>query len=48
VSGLVAGIGGGSGRLRRWQNGFVRSYALSMFGGAALVVAALLVTRIGS
>ncbi|CAN5341227.1 NADH-quinone oxidoreductase subunit L [soil metagenome] len=47
VSGLAAGIGGGSGRLRRWQNGFVRSYALSMFGGAALVVAALLVTRLG-
>jgi NADH:ubiquinone oxidoreductase subunit 5 (subunit L)/multisubunit Na+/H+ antiporter MnhA subunit len=37
VHGLAAGIGGGSGRLRRWQNGFVRSYALSMFGGAALV-----------
>jgi NADH-quinone oxidoreductase subunit L len=46
VHGLAAGIGGGSGRLRRWQNGFVRSYALSMFGGAALVVAALLVTRL--
>ena len=45
VHGLAAGVGGGSGRLRRWQNGFVRSYALSMFGGAALVVAALLVTR---
>ena len=42
VHGLAAGIGGGSGRLRRVQNGFVRSYALSMFGGAALVVAALL------
>jgi NADH-quinone oxidoreductase subunit L len=48
VHGLAAGIGGSSGRLRRWQNGFVRSYALSMFGGAALVVAALLVTRMGS
>jgi NADH-quinone oxidoreductase subunit L len=48
VHGLAAGIGGGSGRLRRWQNGFVRSYALSMFGGAALVVAALLVIRIGA
>jgi NADH-quinone oxidoreductase subunit L len=48
VHGLAAGIGGGSGRLRRWQNGFVRSYALSMFGGAALVVAALLVMRIGA
>ncbi len=47
VHGLAAGIGGGSGRLRRIQNGFVRSYALSMFGGAALVVAVLLVTRAG-
>ncbi len=46
VHGLAAGIGGGSGRLRRWQNGFVRSYALSMYGGAALVVAALLVMRL--
>ncbi len=48
VNGLAAGIGGGSGRLRRVQTGFVRSYALSMFGGAALVVAALLVVRIGA
>ncbi|MCY7363866.1 MAG: NADH-quinone oxidoreductase subunit L [Frankiaceae bacterium] len=48
VHGLAAGIGGGSGRLRRWQNGFVRSYALSMFGGALLVVGALLVTRLGT
>jgi len=47
VAGLAAGVGGGSGRLRRVQNGFVRSYALSMFGGAALVVAALLVVRLG-
>ena len=47
VHGLAAGIGGGSGRLRRVQNGFVRSYALSMFGGAVLVVAALLVVRVG-
>lgn len=46
VVGLAAGVGGGSGRLRRIQNGFVRSYALSMFGGAALVVAALLVVRL--
>jgi len=46
VNGLAAGVGGGSGRLRRVQNGFVRSYALSMFGGALLVVAALLVVRV--
>ena len=48
VHGLAAGIGGGSGRLRRVQNGFVRSYALSMFGGAALVVAALLLVRVAA
>jgi len=47
VHALAAGIGGGSGRLRRMQTGFVRSYALSMFGGALLVVAALLVVRLG-
>ena len=47
VHGLAAGIGGGSGRLRRVQTGFVRSYALSMFGGALLVVAALLAVRLG-
>jgi hypothetical protein len=44
---VAAGIGGGSGRLRRMQTGFVRSYALSMFGGALLVVAALLAVRLG-
>ncbi len=48
VNTLAAGIGGGSGRLRRVQTGFVRSYALSMFGGAAVVVAALLVVRLGA
>ncbi|MCU1674781.1 MAG: nuoL [Frankiales bacterium] len=48
VNGLAAGIGGGSGRLRRTQTGFVRSYALSMFGGAALVVAGLLALRLAS
>jgi NADH-quinone oxidoreductase subunit L len=48
VNGLAATIGGSSGRLRRWQNGFVRSYALSIFGGAALVLAALLFVRLGA
>ena len=47
VGGIAAGIGGGSARLRRLQNGFVRSYALSMFGGAALVIAGLLAVRLG-
>ncbi|MEV5412390.1 NADH-quinone oxidoreductase subunit L [Thermopolyspora sp. NPDC052614] len=42
VNGLAAGIGGTSGRLRRVQTGFVRSYALSIFVGAAVVVGALL------
>jgi len=42
VNGLAAGIGGTSGRLRRIQTGFVRSYALSIFLGAAVVVGALL------
>jgi NADH-quinone oxidoreductase subunit L len=47
VNGLAAMVGGGSARLRRIQTGFVRSYALTMLGGAVLVVAALLVVRIG-
>ncbi|MFB9721317.1 NADH-quinone oxidoreductase subunit L [Planobispora longispora] len=42
VNGLAAGIGGTSGRLRRVQTGFVRSYALSILFGAAAVVGALL------
>jgi len=45
VNGLAAGLGGGSGRLRRLQTGFVRSYALSMLGGAFLLLAALLLVR---
>jgi NADH-quinone oxidoreductase subunit L len=47
VNGLAAGVGGGSGRLRRLQTGFVRSYALSMLAGALLVVAAMLVVTLG-
>jgi NADH-quinone oxidoreductase subunit L len=47
VNGLAAGFGGGSGRLRRLQTGFVRSYALSMLGGSILVIAALLMVRFG-
>ncbi|WP_280276907.1 NADH-quinone oxidoreductase subunit L [Nocardia wallacei] len=50
IDGLVnttaALIGGLSARIRRVQTGFVRSYALSMFTGAALVVAALLAVRL--
>ena len=47
VNGIAAFVGGASGRLRRLQTGFVRSYALSMFCGAALLVGrALLVRRV--
>jgi NADH-quinone oxidoreductase subunit L len=46
VNGVAAFVGGTSGRVRRVQSGFVRSYALSMFFGAALVVGALLLVRI--
>jgi len=46
VNGLAATIGGTSGRLRRLQNGYVRSYALSMLIGAVLLVAGLLVVRL--
>ena len=46
VNGLAAGIGGTSGRVRRIQTGYARSYALSMFVGAAIVVAALLVVNV--
>jgi NADH-quinone oxidoreductase subunit L len=47
VNGLAAGVGGGSGRLRRLQTGFVRSYALSMLNGAMLVVGAFLAIQLG-
>ncbi|MDI6100619.1 NADH-quinone oxidoreductase subunit L [Actinoplanes sp. NEAU-A12] len=47
VNGLAAGVGGGSGRLRRLQTGFVRSYALSMLTGAMLVVGAFLAIQLG-
>jgi NADH-quinone oxidoreductase subunit L len=46
VNTLAAAMGGTSGRLRRIENGFVRSYALLMFFGAALLVGALLLVRL--
>jgi NADH-quinone oxidoreductase subunit L len=46
VNTVAATFGGGSGRLRRVQSGFVRSYALSMFVGAVLLVGALLLVRL--
>ncbi|NGO67178.1 NADH-quinone oxidoreductase subunit L [Streptomyces boncukensis] len=45
VNGTAATFGGLSGRLRRLQNGFARSYAVSMFGGAAVLIAATLLMR---
>jgi NADH-quinone oxidoreductase subunit L len=46
VNTLAAAVGGTSGRMRKLQTGFVRSYALSMFFGAAVLVALLLVVRL--
>ena len=46
VEGGAAGAGALSGVLRRVQNGFVRSYALSLLGGALLVVLALLAVNL--
>ena len=46
VNTVAAVIGGTSGRMRRVQTGFVRSYALSMFLGGVLLVGALLLARI--
>ncbi|HEV8278451.1 MAG TPA: NADH-quinone oxidoreductase subunit L [Streptosporangiaceae bacterium] len=46
VNTVAATVGGTSGRVRRVQTGFVRSYALSMFVGAVLLVGALLLVRI--
>ncbi len=45
VNGTAASVGGLSGRLRRFQNGYARSYAVSMFGGAAVLIAATLLMR---
>ena len=53
-SGAVEAAGSGVGtlvttsstRLRGWQNGIVRSYALSMLAGATVIVAAVLVVRV--
>ncbi|MFE9767807.1 NADH-quinone oxidoreductase subunit L [Streptomyces sp. NPDC005808] len=45
VNGTAASMGGLSGRLRKLQNGYARSYAVSMFGGAAILIAATLLMR---
>jgi NADH-quinone oxidoreductase subunit L len=46
VNTVAATFGGTSGRMRRVQTGFVRSYALSMLIGAVLLVGALLLVRL--
>jgi NADH-quinone oxidoreductase subunit L len=45
--GTAHSLGGLSSALRLAQNGFVRSYALSLLGGAALVLLALVVVNLG-
>jgi NADH-quinone oxidoreductase subunit L len=45
VNGTAATVGGLSGRMRKLQNGYVRSYAVSMFGGTAVLIAATLLMR---
>jgi NADH-quinone oxidoreductase subunit L len=47
VDGTAAAIGGFSSRLRRVQNGFVRTYALTMVAGAAIVGVVLVLGRLG-
>ncbi|WP_106539690.1 NADH-quinone oxidoreductase subunit L [Haloactinopolyspora alba] len=46
VVGTATAVGGLSSRLRRWQTGFVRSYALTMFAGVGFVVVAMLLVRL--
>ena len=46
VNGFAAMVGGVSSRGRRTQTGFARSYALSMFVGAAVVTLAVVLVRI--
>ncbi len=46
ASGLAAVVGRTSDGLRQLQNGFARSYALSMLAGAALVIAVILAVQL--
>ena len=46
VGGLGAIVGGLSARLRRTQNGFARSYAVTMLAGAVLIALVLLLVRL--
>ncbi|MFI1468417.1 NADH-quinone oxidoreductase subunit L [Streptomyces wuyuanensis] len=45
VNGTAASVGGLSGRLRKLQNGYARTYAVTMFGGTAVLIAATLLMR---
>jgi len=45
VGGLAALIGGTSARVRRLQNGFVRSYALTMLAGVVVILGAVWVVQ---
>jgi len=47
VNGTATAIGSLSSRLRRFQNGFVRSYALMMTAGAAIIGVVLVLGRLG-
>ena len=46
IGGMAAAIGGISARARRLQNGYTRSYALTMLGGAVLIAFVLLLVRL--
>ena len=47
LTGGPVAIGALAGQLRKVQNGFVRSYALSLLGGVLLVLLALLAVNLG-
>jgi NADH-quinone oxidoreductase subunit L len=46
VNGTAATFAGMSGKLRRWQTGYVRSYALSLLAGTVLVLGMLLAVNL--
>ncbi|MGQ0466626.1 MAG: NADH-quinone oxidoreductase subunit L [Sporichthyaceae bacterium] len=46
VNGFAATLGASASKVRRVQAGFVRSYALTMVGGAAALLVAILVVRL--
>ncbi len=46
INGSAAGMGGLSALVRRWQNGFARSYALSMLVGVVVLGATLALVRL--